>query len=43
MDRFCSGGKAEKFPPTIGTKYENWDASKQVNEYVVTRYEPPNR
>lgn len=35
------GERAEKFPPEIGTKYHNWDASEKVNDYVVTRYEPP--
>lgn len=35
------GEKAEKFPPEVGTKYENWDSSDNVNEYVVTKYEPP--
>lgn len=35
------GERADAFPPVIGTKYENWDASGKVNEYVVTKYEPP--
>lgn len=35
------GEKADTFPPKIGTKYQNWDESGKVNEYVVTKYEPP--
>lgn len=38
---FVEGERADSFPPQIGTKYENWDASGKVNEYVVTKYEPP--
>ncbi len=34
------GEKAEVFPPQVGTKYENWDASGKINEYKVTQYEP---
>lgn len=35
------GERSDVFPPSIGTKYENWDASGKINQYVVTRYEPP--
>ncbi len=35
------GEKAEIFPPKIGTKYQNWDESGEINEYVVAKYEPP--
>ena len=35
------GERSDTFPPRIGTKYENWDSSGKVNEYVVTKYEPP--
>ena len=34
------GEKAEIFPPQIGTKYQNWDESGNISEYVVTKYEP---
>jgi len=34
------GERADTFPPKIGTKYENWDSSGKVNQYVVTKYEP---
>ena len=32
---------SEVFPPEIGTVYQNWDTSGKMNEYRVTRYEPP--
>jgi uncharacterized protein YndB with AHSA1/START domain len=35
------GEKADSYPPQIGTIYQNWDESQKVNEYVVTKYEPP--
>ncbi|MGE5540772.1 MAG: hypothetical protein ACM3TU_00590 [Bacillota bacterium] len=25
----------------IGTEFRNWDRENHINEYVVTRYEPP--
>ncbi|HEX8591301.1 MAG TPA: SRPBCC family protein [Candidatus Paceibacterota bacterium] len=30
-----------EYPPTLGTVYQNWNAAQEVNEYRVTRYEPP--
>jgi uncharacterized protein YndB with AHSA1/START domain len=34
------GEKSDAFPPKVGTKYENWDSSGKVNQYVVAKYEP---
>lgn len=33
---------AEKYPPDIGTMYQNWDAEGNANTYKVTRFEPPS-
>ena len=32
---------SDAYPPHIGTTYQNWNAEGEMNEYKVTKYEPP--